>query len=54
VVKGLMQALQNRSGSYARRGSAYGTRRASTASSRRRRGRQPSLEDVFGDILRRR
>jgi hypothetical protein len=54
VVKGLMQALQNRSGSYARRGSAYGTRRTSTASSRRRRGRQPSLEDVFGDILRRR
>jgi hypothetical protein len=54
VIKGLMQGLQNRSGSDARPGSAYGRRPRSSAPSRRRHGWRPSLEEVFGDILRRR
>jgi hypothetical protein len=54
LVKGLMQALQRRTSSYARRRPAYGARRSRTASTRRRRAQQPSLDDIFGEILRRR
>jgi hypothetical protein len=54
LVKGLMQALQRRTSSYARRRPAYGTRRSRTTSTRRRRAQQPSLDDIFGEILRRR
>jgi len=54
LVKGLMQALQRRTSGYGRRRSAYGTRRSRTSPARRRPARQPSLDDIFGDILRRR
>jgi hypothetical protein len=53
LVRGLMQALQRRTGSYGRR-ATYGRARSRTASTRRRRAQQPSLDDIFGEILRRR
>jgi len=54
LVKGLMQALQRRTSSYGRRRATYGRARSRTASARRRRAQQPSLDDIFGEILRRR
>jgi hypothetical protein len=54
LVKGLMQALQRRTSAYGRRRATYGRVRTRTASTRRRRGQQPSLDDIFGEILRRR
>jgi hypothetical protein len=54
LVRGLMQALQRRTSSYGRRRPAYGTRRTRSAATRRRRARQPSLDDLFGEIMRRR
>jgi hypothetical protein len=54
LVKGLMQTLQRRTSAYGRRRPAYGTRRSRAAPTRRRQARQPSLDDIFGEILRRR
>jgi hypothetical protein len=53
LVRGLTQAIQRRTGSYDRR-ATYGRARSRTASTRRRRAQQPSLDDIFGEILRRR